>query len=218
MYKVRRILCSGLLAVVLFLSFGEGKGCSQGLPTIDIQRVLQTAMGIIQDAEASGAFSLFGDLEMKIEDFQKWKEQFEHFKMIYDNLMQGSRYGVEILQIINYFSSEINYMNNCVMWFEANAAAPSIVMALLKCRNDFTSFYKGMSDYLTENCNFIESLRSGNALDLLESITEVLTECRDEFYQITVHFRMEISKLYRLHMQQQAALSNALFIRNTMIY
>ncbi len=218
MKKLHKILVTIGLSIALFFGAEQRECEATGFPTIDISNLLQNILAYIQDADLSGIFSEISDLDMKLEKYNEWKENFEKFLTTYKLIQKGAKYGLEIVKITVYFEHELDFMLRSVNYFASNGAAPSVAQAALYNYNDFRNFYKAMLEDSETKMNFIESFKSGDALMILEAADNMLKEYQKEFYEVDVHFRSDMNRLYMKHKRMQYALENGRFLSQRVFY
>ena len=218
MKRIHKILVTIGLCFGLFFGAEQQECEATGYPTIDISNLLQNILAYIQDADISGIFSEISDLDMKLEKYNEWKENFEKFLTTYKLIQKGAKYGLEIVKITVYFEHELEFMLRSVNYFASNGAAPSVAQAALYNYNDFRNFYKAMLEDSETKMNFIESFKSGDALMILEAADNMLKEYQKEFYEVDVHFRSDMNRLYMKHKRMQYALENGRFLSQRVFY
>ena len=218
MKKIHKIFVTLGLCIGLFFGAEQRECEATGYPTIDISNLLQNILAYLQDADMSGLFSEISDLDMKLEKYHEWKDQFSKFLQTYQMIQKGAKYGPEIVKITVYFEHELEFFLKSVQWFSANGASPAIAQAALYSYNDFKDFYKAMLEDSETKTAFIESFKSGDAIQILEATDNMLKEYQREFYETDVHFRSQISRLYNRHKRMQYALENGRFLRQRVFY
>ena len=219
MRRLHKIISSAVLACLLFCLSGNGNKChAQGYPTMDIMNFLEQVLGYIQDSEIAGLFSDMSDLDMKIEKFQQWKEVFDKGMKVVGMITSGIRLGTEIYETATFFSNETMYMMDCITWFNQHGASPGIALAAMNCLSEFKDFYNAILSDKDEIMKFVNESKSGDGVQTIRFVEQVLKEFKMQFYQVVVHFRGEMNKLYNLHMQAEAIAANAAFMNNYYLY
>ena len=208
------------LCIGLFVGAGRTPARAQGpgLPTMDLSNLLQNIMQYLQDADVSGLFSDFSDLQMKTEQFMKWREQFELFMNTYNKFAAGLRYARGITSALYQFEREMTYLYSCYNWLSSNGATPEIVMASVSCISDFKEFFEMLQEDTQTKTKFFENLKSGDAVEILKALDEMLRQYELEFYLASSHYRMQMSNLYHRHMRMQTDLANMKFYANRLFY
>lgn len=221
MRKIHKILATVAISLGLFLGF-EQKGTQAmiipGINVMDLSNLFQTASQILQDADLGGLFSQISDLEMKTQKFNEWRDQFRKFTMMYNKIQKGARYAAEITSILAYFDQELDFLFSSYMWFSSNGATTEIVMASFNCWSGFKDSFLSLQEDNTTRLNFIESLHSGDALVILDSIDKLMKDYQREFYVNSSYYRSEVSRLYYRHRRLQADAANLEFYANRLYY
>lgn len=218
MRKLYKALISVALCVALFVGSGRTPARAQGFPTIDLSNLLQNIIQYLQDADVAGIFSDFSDLEMKTEQFMKWKEQFELFMNTYQKFSAGLRYAKGITSTLYQFEREMTYLYSCYNWLSSNGAKPEIVMASATCISDFKEFFLMLQEDSKTKTEFFKSLKSGDAVQILKATDEMLRQYEREFYVASSHYRSQMSKLYYRHVRMQNDVANMKFYANRLFY
>ena len=218
MRKLYKALISVALCVALFVGSGRTPARAQGFPTIDLSNLLQNIIQYLQDADVAGIFSDFSDLEMKTEQFMKWKEQFDLFMNTYQKFSAGLRYAKSISSALSRCEREMTYLWSCSNWLASNGATPEILLASRICISDFTEFFVMLQEDTQTKTKFFENLKSGDAVEILKALDEMVRQYEQEFSLASTHYRMQMSNLYHRHMRMQTDVANMKFYANRLFY
>lgn len=223
MKKIHKIFITLALSVGL-LCGAEQKECeATGIPTVDITNLLQNVLGFIQDADLAGMFDQISDYDMKFKAWFEKAEQLRKFLEFWKVAQQGAKYGREIARLADFYLDEVDFMSRATQYFISQGATPEITMSALTCINDFKALWKILSEDTTEKSKLIDSFKkdsSGNidTIAILEATEKMLESFKKDFYELDVHYRSEMSRLYYKHRQIQYALEDGRFLSQKFYY
>lgn len=217
MRKIHKFFVTLGLSATLFFAF-EQEEAKANFPTIDISNLLQNILGFIQDAESTGLFSRFSSIAMQTEEYTEKIEKFKKFLSTMNTIRQGIKYTRDIVRITTSAVNQLMYQKNCIDWFNSQGAMPSVMDAALKCQGDFQSFFEGLTEDSQTKTDFINSLSSGDGLQILSTMDAMLKTYEKEFYQAAWHFNGEMSQAYMRHCRLKMAVSDMAFLNKAIYY
>ena len=221
MRKIHKILATAAISLGLFLGFEQKETQAMIIPGInvmDLSNLFQAAAQMLQDADLGGLFSQISDLEMKTQKFNEWRDQFRKFTMMYNTIQKSARYAAEITSILAYFVQEVDFLYSSYIWFSSNGATPEIVLAAANCASGFQDSFKSLQEDNKTRLDFVQSLQSGDALVILDSLDKLMKDYQREFYANSSYYRSEVSRLYYRHRRLQADAANMQFFANRLFY
>lgn len=222
MKKINKILLCFSVTLGLFCLSEEKETQASIIPggtlVTDLSSIFTTAQQMLQDADISGLFSQYPDIEMKTQQFLAWKEQFEKFTSFYGKLQKGMRYASQITATMAYFTREIEYFYSMYVWFSSNGASPQIVMAAANCVSAFRQFFSTLQEDSNMKTEFIKSLTSGDALQILAALDGMMKDYESQFYSASSYYRTRLSDLYFKHCRMKANAANLDFYAKRVFY
>ena len=218
MRKITKIFVAIALSIGLFLGTEQEEARATGWPTIDISNLLQNILDYIQSGQVAGLFDEISDMEIKLAE---WKEKGEQFKRVIEItkiVREGIRFGWQINQSAMRFADTRLRLERYIKWLNDNGATAEGIAAAISCRTEYLRFYESIVEESKEKNKFLESMKSGNALEILQSAEDLLAKFEQDFYACEYYIEQQIRGVYQRERYRSMAMQNGVFFRNRAYY
>ena len=218
MKRITKFFVTLGLCIGLFLGAEQQETKATGFPTIDVSNLLQNILSWIQDSIDNGLFSDISDIDMKITKWKEAGEQFQKVMQIIDVMNKGIRFGSLIVDVSSRFYNDIGEFERYSQWFQIKGAPTSYVRCMEGIIGDFQVFFTGLIEDTNEKNNFVNSMKDGDAIEILQAMNDFLENFSRQYYVFETHFRNEVRILHSRYIKMQMYRNNLGFMYGRYYY
>lgn len=218
MRKITKIFVAITLSIGLFLGTEQEEARATGWPTIDISNLLQNILDYIQSGQVAGLFDEISDMGIKLEEWNEKGKQFKKVLEIAKVVREGIRFGWQINECTMRFVDTQNRLNRYIMWLNENGATAQGVAAAISCKDEFQRFYNSIVEESDQKNKFIESIKGGNAFEIIQAAESLLEKFEQDYYACEYYVEQKIREVYSRERYRSMAMQNGVFFRNRAYY